>query len=143
MTDHVYQNRKYALEGLSQSLAAELDAAWGIRITILEPGVFNTRAITGTDGMHAHVAHPAYTDANLASAQARAFFGGGGAQNVGGDPAKAARAIFGIARDASVGLRVPLGLDSIAGIEEQLEAIRKDLEIAREWSADLKHEAKA
>ena len=143
MTDRVNRrNRKYALEGLSQSLSTELDPAWGITITILEPGVFNTRAITGTDGMHAHTAHPAYTDAKLPSAQARAFFGGA-AQDVGGDPVKAARAIYGIARDVRVGLRVPLGLDSIAGIEEQLEAIRKDLEIAREWSADLKHEAKA
>ena len=51
----------------------------------------------------------------MPSAQARAFFGGGGAQSVGGDLSKAARAIYGIAHDSRVGLRVPLGLDSIAG----------------------------
>ncbi len=101
MTDHVYQNSKYALEGLSQSLAAELDPAWGISITILEPGVFQHPCDhRRRRDARSLPAHPAYTDAKLASAQARAFFGGGVAQTIGGDPAKAARAIYGIARDA-------------------------------------------
>lgn len=87
--------------------------------------------------MHAHAVHPSYTAETLASSQARAFFAGP-ARDVGGDPAKAAGAIHAIARTAGVGLRVPLGLDSIAGIEAQLESVRKDVEAAKGWSADLK-----
>ncbi|KJA14795.1 hypothetical protein HYPSUDRAFT_220328 [Hypholoma sublateritium FD-334 SS-4] len=126
-----------AFEGLSQALAAELDPAWGITVTMLEPGVFNTRAITDTDGMHTHAAHPAYVAESLPSAQTRAFFAGP-VRDVGGDPEKAARAIHVIAHANGVGLRVPLGLDAVSGIEAQLESIRKDVEAAKGWSADLK-----
>lgn len=87
--------------------------------------------------MRAHAVHPAYTAPGLPTAAAREFLAGPG-REVGGDPDKAARAIYEIARAESIGQRVPLGLDAIAGIEAQLEAIRKDLEEARKWSVDLK-----
>ncbi|KJA14793.1 hypothetical protein HYPSUDRAFT_220327 [Hypholoma sublateritium FD-334 SS-4] len=132
-----YSSTKHALEGISQALASELDPAWGISITLLEPGLFGTRAIVTDGGMHAHPVHPSYTAPGLPAAAMREFLAGPG-REVGGNPDKAARAIYEIARTEGVGQRVPLGLDAIAGIEAQLEAIRKDLEEARKWSVDLK-----
>ena len=88
-------------------------------------------------GLGEHAAHPAYTSPGLAAAATREYLTGPG-RTMGGDADKAARAIYEIAHSENVGLRVPLGLDAIAGIEAQLESIRKDLEDARKWSVDLK-----
>ncbi len=87
--------------------------------------------------MGEHAAHPAYSSPGLAASTTREFLTGPG-REMGGDSGKVAGAIYEIAHSENVGLRVPLGLDAIAGIEAQLESIRKDLEDARKWSVDLK-----
>ena len=52
---------KFALEGVSQALAKELDPSWGIKITLLEIGAFNTSIISEQENLHVMPVHPAYT----------------------------------------------------------------------------------
>ncbi len=64
--------------------------------------------------MGEHAAHPAYSSPGLAASTTREFLTGPG-REMGGDSGKVAGAIYEIAHSENVGLRVPLGLDAIAG----------------------------
>ena len=57
-TSGVYGASKFALEGLSESLAAEL-ASFNIRVLIVEPGAFRTNFL-GANAMQPHPASEAY-----------------------------------------------------------------------------------
>ena len=129
---------KFALEGVSQALAKELDPSWGIKITLLEIGGFKTNINTEQENLHLMPVHPAYTSADLASAVVREVFTSEKKAELLGDASKAARVIYKVAFDDSVGLRVPLGLDSIAMIGGQADETRRDVEAAGRWSVDLK-----
>lgn len=63
-----YHASKWALEGLTQSLAGEV-AGFGIRVTLLEPGGFNTSWV---DSAQQSAPHPAYTAEHAAAEAARA-----------------------------------------------------------------------
>ena len=129
---------KFALEGVSQALAKELDPSWGIKITLLEIGAFNTSIISEQENLHVMPVHPAYTSADLGSAAVREYIANGKATENGGDASKAAREIYNLAFDDSVGLRVPLGLDAIAYVSDQVDESRRDVDAAGRWSVDLK-----
>ncbi len=70
----------------------------------------------------------------------RGFLAGPDVTKNSGDAAKAAREVRNIAYDDTVGLRVPLGLDSIGIVTSQVAAIQKDVEAAGKWSGDLKQD---
>ena len=70
----------------------------------------------------------------------RGFLAGPDVSKNAGDAAKAAREVRNIAYDDTVGLRVPLGLDSIGVVTSQVAAIQKDVEAAGKWSGDLKQD---
>ncbi|KJA18406.1 hypothetical protein HYPSUDRAFT_45256 [Hypholoma sublateritium FD-334 SS-4] len=133
-----YSATKFALEGVSQALAAELDPAWGIKITLLELGSFKTSILSEQENLHVVPVHPAYTAADLASAGVREYILSGKLAADCGDADKAAREIYKVGLDDSVGLRVPLGLDAIALAGAQLDETRRDIEAAGKWSVDLK-----
>lgn len=96
-----YHASKWALEGLTESLAQEV-AGFGIKVTLVEPGPF------GTDwqGSSAVSAAPldAYRPAHEAQAAARA-----GAATSSGDPAAAAAALLEVVDAAEPPLRVLFG----------------------------------
>jgi NAD(P)-dependent dehydrogenase (short-subunit alcohol dehydrogenase family) len=125
---------KYALEGISEALSKELHPSWNIKVTILEIGGFNTRG-TSSESLVTVPEHPAYTAPDSVTKFVRGYLSGPLDQ---GDARKAAREIRNIASDNTVGLRVPLGLDSIAMVSRQVEAIKKDVAAAGKWSVDLK-----
>lgn len=62
-----YHASKWALEGLSQSLAQEV-APFGVRVTIVEPGGFNTSWVSSAGQSERH---PAYADAHRIADLAR------------------------------------------------------------------------
>ena len=95
-----YHASKWALEGLSQSLAAEA-APFGVRVTIVEPGGFNT-AWVGSSGRSDQ--HPAYADAHHVADEARAA-----RMDLNGDPAASAAAILAVVDAADPPLRLFLG----------------------------------
>ena len=95
-----YHASKWALEGLSQSLAQEV-AQFGVRVTIVEPGGFNTSWV-GSAGQAAP--HPAYAAAHRAADVARAQ-----RMDLNGDPAASAAAILAVVDAPDPPLRIFLG----------------------------------
>ena len=95
-----YHASKWALEGLSQSLAQEV-APFGVSVTIVEPGGFNT-SWTGSAGRAA--AHPDYADAHRAADRARSE-----RMDLNADPGASAAAIMAVVDAADPPLRIFLG----------------------------------
>lgn len=122
----LYCAGKYALEGLSESLAGEV-ADFGVRVTIVEPGYFDTDFLTP-----ASLQLPsATTDAYPAIREmTQAHLGMPGTQP--GDPARAAEALIEIARRGDGPLRQQLGSDSANLAQSKVEALQADLAAARE-----------
>lgn len=121
----VYASTKFAVEGLSEALHAEL-APLGIEVTVIEPGYFRTDFLdassllvsgdeiedyAGTAGRVRHVA------ANLNHEQP-------------GDPDRLAQVIVDFADAPSPPVRLPLGSDTVAAIEAK-HAL--DAEIVGKW----------
>ncbi|MEU0467124.1 SDR family oxidoreductase [Amycolatopsis sp. NPDC006131] len=110
----VYAASKFAVEALHEALREEL-APFGVRVTIVEPGVFGT----GFSGASAQVAQkidayaaPDYTDDD---------------GDPPGDPGDAAAAIVAVAGAADAPLRLPLGADAVARIRAKLDQVAGDL----------------
>jgi NAD(P)-dependent dehydrogenase (short-subunit alcohol dehydrogenase family) len=128
-----YAAAKFALEGLSEAVAAEI-APFNIRLLIVEPGSFRTGLLGPS--MRAAPALEAYAETVGAT---RAFFESAAGTQA-GDPAKAAAAILSVLDAEQPPLRLPLGPDAVDGIRAKHDALRAELDrwepIARTTSFD-------
>jgi NAD(P)-dependent dehydrogenase (short-subunit alcohol dehydrogenase family) len=115
-----YCAAKYALEGLSEALAAEVRPL-GIRVLIVEPGAFRTQF--GGHRMHRSRALDAY--AGTTGATRAAVDSMDGTQP--GDPRKAARAILHVVDHPEPPLRLALGNDAVDAIAAHHDRLRADL----------------
>jgi NAD(P)-dependent dehydrogenase (short-subunit alcohol dehydrogenase family) len=118
----MYHASKWALEGLSQSLAQEV-RDFGIHVTLVEPGGFST----DWGGASARHAEPleAYADAHEASRRRRA----GGASSA-GDPTASAAALLRIVDADEPPLRCFFGRRPLGIAEQDYE---RRLATWREW----------
>lgn len=122
----IYHASKFAVEGFSESIAGEVKPEWNIKVTIVQPGGFNTdwagRSLVVTEP------HPAYEGSPAANV--RAFFGSpeGRASVIHGDPRRAAAAILEVSRAAEPPLKLPLGPDSVGLVLSKLEQVRTELD---------------
>ena len=98
----MYHGSKWALEGMSQSLALEV-ADFGITVTLVEPGGFSTDW-SGSSAAHSEPT-PAYATAREALVESRRARAG-----TPGDPVASARAILEIVDAAEPPLRVFFGV---------------------------------
>lgn len=121
----IYNASKFALEGFSEALAAEV-ATLGIKVTIVEPGPFRT-GFANTSFKEAQNRIDDY-DATAGAFRARMKQVDGKQE---GDPAKAALAIIKIVELEHPPLRLPLGKIAIGTITAKLDSVKKDL---LEWS---------
>ncbi|MFF4244779.1 SDR family oxidoreductase [Streptomyces sp. NPDC001822] len=121
-----YTAGKHALEGMSQTLAVEA-APHGIRVTVLEPGMFATRY--GVSMTEAVRRIPAYDGTNRAMLEgSRGLATGPGT----GRPEDFAARVLGIvAADAPTPLRIPVGDDAYGYLELAEQASREELAAAR------------
>jgi NAD(P)-dependent dehydrogenase (short-subunit alcohol dehydrogenase family) len=116
-----YCAAKFALEGLSEAVAAEV-APFGVRMLIVEPGSFRT----GLLGRSLHAAPPLEMYAATVGAT-RAFIDREDGRQA-GDPAKAAAAIIAALDAEEPPLRLALGPDAVDAIRAKHEVPGAELE---------------
>ncbi|WP_435233678.1 SDR family NAD(P)-dependent oxidoreductase [Micromonospora aurantiaca (nom. illeg.)] len=122
----LYCSAKYALEGLSDSLAAEV-AHLGIKVTVVEPGYTRTDFLrTSSLGLPARTtdgyeAIREMTEAHLAMPGTQL-----------GDPVKAAAAIVEVAVGGRAPLHQVLGSDSYGLAKARVTTLLADIEAGRE-----------
>ena len=119
----VYCATKFAVEGLSESLHAEL-LPLGIHVTILEPGAFRTDFL---DASSLHRTAQVIDDYSESAGVTRQRVEPKNHHQL-GDPAKAAEAIVAIATAAEPPLRLPLGTDCIARVERKLSQVAAEVD---------------
>lgn len=123
----VYSSTKFAVEGLSEALHAEL-APLGIHVTVVEPGYFRTDFL---DASSLSVSPNGIADYNGTAGAVRTHAAD---LNHGqpGDPDRLARVLVDFAEASDPPVRLPLGSDTVAVIEAKHAS---DAAILREWRA--------
>ena len=122
----IYNSTKFAVEGLSEALAAEL-APLGIGVTIVEPGPFRTDFLGGSLEKAAQV----LPDYEVTAGKTRA----GAVERNGkqpGDPAAAADAIIQAVTSPNPPLHLLLGKFAYERFHQKLDAFRREMESWRE-----------
>lgn len=122
----LYCAAKFAVEGLSESLAAEV-ADFGIRVSIVEPGYFNTDFLTDDSLALAGDVSDAYPAIREMIDAHKAMSG-----NQPGDPNKAAAALVAIAQQETGPLRQQLGSDSSGLAEGKADSLKAEILAGRE-----------
>ncbi len=116
-----YCAAKHALEGLSESMASEVEPL-GLRVLIVEPGAFRTRLFgSGFRSMPEIAAYAPTVGPTRAYAASS-----DGVQP--GDPVKAARAIADAVEAGAPTLRLPLGADAVTSIRAKLARVTADVD---------------
>jgi NAD(P)-dependent dehydrogenase (short-subunit alcohol dehydrogenase family) len=121
-----YCATKFALEGLSETLQAEVEP-FGIRVLIVEPGAFRT-GLFRPDAAYLSDEMPEYADT---VGPTRAYVRDGHLEQP-GDPAKAAAAIVAALDADQPPLRLVLGEDAIGNIRQRLQGVSAELDA---WAA--------
>jgi NAD(P)-dependent dehydrogenase (short-subunit alcohol dehydrogenase family) len=122
----IYNSTKFAVEGLSEALAAEL-APLGIGVTIVEPGPFRTDFLGGSlvkaaNKMPDYEATAGKTRASAAERNRKQQ----------GDPALAADAIVQAVTSPNPPLHLVLGKFAYDRMSQKLEDLRREMEAWRE-----------
>lgn len=125
----VYCSTKFAVEGLSEALHAEL-APLGIKVTIVEPGYFRTEFLEGNSLVESPSSIADYdSTAGEVRKIAKAV-----TLNQPGDPDKLAEVMITLVEAANAPLRLPLGSDCVAAIEAKNSFVADELKVWREVS---------
>jgi NAD(P)-dependent dehydrogenase (short-subunit alcohol dehydrogenase family) len=118
----IYHGSKFALEGISETLAKEV-AEFGIKVTAIEPGSFRT------DWAGRSMQRGARTIADYDASfepirKARAARSG----NQPGDPLKAAQAILQVADAPNPPVHLLLGSDALSLVREKLDGLKQEID---------------
>jgi NAD(P)-dependent dehydrogenase (short-subunit alcohol dehydrogenase family) len=122
-----YAAAKFAVEGLSQSLALEV-APLGIKVTLVEPGAFRTDFLSD----HSIRSTQAGTDDYAPSVGAMLTRLGSMAGKQIGDPVRGAQAIIQAVRAAEPPLNLVLGSDALKRAKDRVDRFGAEIE---RWAA--------
>ena len=120
----IYAASKFAVEGFSESLSAEM-APFGVHVTVVEPGFFRTDFLKTSSVRYGNQTIDDYADGSAAS---QAFYEDRSGQQA-GDPVKLAQALLTLAAAPAPPTRFAVGSDAFALVmqkdaEEVAEAER-------------------
>jgi NAD(P)-dependent dehydrogenase (short-subunit alcohol dehydrogenase family) len=116
-----YNASKFAVEGFSEALAAEV-APLGIKVTIIEPGPFRTDFL-GRSGVEAALQIPDY-DATVGKTR-EYFHDQAGKQR--GDPARAVEAMIAVVESQKPPLHLLLGKLALNRLQGKLDLWRDEI----------------
>jgi NADP-dependent 3-hydroxy acid dehydrogenase YdfG len=117
----LYQSTKFAVEGLSEALAAEL-APLGIHVTLIEPGPFRTDFL-GRSGVEAA---NQIADYDSTAGSARQYLNSqSGKQR--GDPARAVQAMIKVVESPNPPLRLLLGVGALQRLRAKLDNWQQEI----------------
>ena len=131
----IYSASKFALEGISEALAAEV-ATLGIKTMLVEPGPFATGG-AGQMTLGDNPLPQAYPSTVQLPEVFRQF------SSTGGDPVKAVRIIIEAVESDNPPFRLPLGLMAFDGIEAKLEAVKQQIAVWRDRATQTNFDAAA
>lgn len=118
----IYCATKFAVEGLSESLAAEV-APFGVKVTLVEPGYFRTNFLESGSLRTAENKLDAYTLVRESEAAHTQQIKG----NQPGDPVKAVAAIIAVVAAPNPPLHLLLGQDAYDIANAKMEAMQDDM----------------
>ncbi len=119
----IYNASKYAVEGLSEALAQEV-AAFGIKVTLIEPGAFRTRFHNTQSVKVPDNTIPDYKELTLGTVKRMQDFDG----DQPGDPVKAVTAMIEVADQPEPPLRLLLGKDAWTNFNRKLIQVQEELD---------------
>lgn len=122
----LYSASKFALEGISESLAAEV-APHGIKTTIVEPGPFHT----GFSGKGVFFGENSLPESYASTKELVDQFSEFDGPNS-GDPRKAVQVIIEAVESENPPFRLPLGLFAYEAIEAKLEQVKEEISTWRD-----------
>jgi len=124
----VYGSTKFAVEGLSESLATEVEP-FGIKVTIVEPGFFRTDFLADNSLSISPASIPDYVGTPAGNMR---DFAASANHAQPGDPLKFAAGIVTLANAENPPLRMPFGSDTVAKLGEKNAFVEQELSIWRE-----------
>jgi NAD(P)-dependent dehydrogenase (short-subunit alcohol dehydrogenase family) len=130
-----YSASKFVLEGFMESLTPEV-APYGISTMVVEPGFFRTDLLTPESTSYATSSIADY--AERTEQTVLAWNGMNGQQ--GGDPAKLAHALIGLATAEHPPVRWVAGANAVAGVEQKANDLLAQVDAHRELSNSLSHD---
>jgi NAD(P)-dependent dehydrogenase (short-subunit alcohol dehydrogenase family) len=130
----IYCGTKFALEGLSEALAKEVESL-GIKVTIVEPGAFRT----DFNGRSLAVPDQQIDDYASTSGEFLNWIRDMDGKQP-GDPNKAASAMIQAVESDNPPLRLPLGADAVSTISEKLESVKAELDAWKHVASDTAFE---
>lgn len=128
-TGSAYAATKFAVEGLSLSVAQEVER-FGIKVTVVEPGFFRTDLLAPQSAVFGDLAVEGYDAPAAIKAQWQSY---NGTQS--GDPAKLGKAIVQLAAMESPPKQFSAGSDAVAGITADLKTRLAEVEAHRALSS--------
>ncbi|MDR7146849.1 oxidoreductase [Rhizobium sp. BE258] len=123
----VYGSTKFAVEGLSESLAMEIEP-FGIKVTIVEPGFFRTDFLADNSLSISPASIPDYIGTPAGNMR---DFAASANHAQPGDPAKFAAGIVTLVNAENPPLRMPFGSDTVAKLGEKNAFVEQELSIWR------------
>ncbi|KAF2968735.1 hypothetical protein GQX73_g4804 [Xylaria multiplex] len=132
-----YHASKFAMEGFVESVAKELDPAWNIHLSVLEPGGTTTEYL-GRSFKTIAARHPAYAASHMPTNQMLGLLGNMEIRRGFSSADDIARGMWELlTRGKKIPIRVPLGKDSWDMVMAETGNVRRELEELEEFSTSL------
>jgi short-subunit dehydrogenase len=129
-----YCGTKFAVEGISESLAAELKPL-GIHVTIVAPGYFRTDFLTNNSVRYATEEIADYAGTSGITRERLANMNG----QQQGDPHKLALTLVKIVNLSDPPLRFAAGDDAVRAVEKKIEGLAHEVKTWRDLSVSMAH----